>query len=69
MALKVPGGPEIFTGCIRLLDFKSIESNFPPGYSGRPPHIHIRISANGFRSLATQHYPEIDQKAAPSQID
>jgi protocatechuate 3,4-dioxygenase beta subunit len=34
------------------------ESNFPPGYSGRPPHIHIRVSANGFRTLATQHYPE-----------
>jgi protocatechuate 3,4-dioxygenase beta subunit len=33
------------------------ESNFPPGYSGRPPHIHIKISANGFETLATQHYP------------
>jgi protocatechuate 3,4-dioxygenase beta subunit len=41
----------------------SFESNFPPGYSGRPPHIHIRISANGFKTLATQHYPEIGQKA------
>ena len=35
----------------------SFESNFPPGYSGRPPHIHIRISANGYKTLATQHYP------------
>jgi len=34
------------------------ESNFPPGYSGRPPHIHIRISTSGFKTLATQHYPE-----------
>ena len=33
------------------------ESNFPPGYSGRPPHIHIKISSAGFKSLATQHYP------------
>ena len=33
------------------------ESNFPPGYSGRPPHIHIKISADGFKTLATQHYP------------
>jgi protocatechuate 3,4-dioxygenase beta subunit len=33
------------------------ESNFPPGYSGRPPHIHMRLSANGFETLATQHYP------------
>ena len=40
----------------------SFESNSPPGYSGRPPHIHIRISANGFSTLATQHYPEIGQK-------
>ena len=35
------------------------ESNFPPGYSGRPPHIHIRVSASGFKTLATQHYPQI----------
>ena len=35
----------------------SFESNFPPGYSGRPPHIHIKISANDFKTLATQHYP------------
>ena len=34
------------------------ESNFPPGYSGRPPHIHIRVSASGFKTLATQHYPQ-----------
>ena len=38
------------------------ESNFPPGYSGRPPHIHIRVSANGFKTLATQHYPAAGQK-------
>ena len=34
------------------------ESNLPPGYSGRPPHIHMRISADGFKTLTTQHYPE-----------
>ncbi|MGD8351715.1 MAG: intradiol ring-cleavage dioxygenase [Nitrospirota bacterium] len=34
------------------------ESNFPPGYYGRPPHIHIRASAEGHRTLVTQHYPE-----------
>jgi protocatechuate 3,4-dioxygenase beta subunit len=34
------------------------ESNFPPGYFGRPPHIHIRVSAEGHRTLVTQHYPE-----------
>ena len=35
----------------------SFESNFPPGYYGRPPHIHIRISVEGYETLATQHYP------------
>ena len=39
------------------------ESNFPPGYSGRPPHIHIQVSADGFKTLATQHYPEAGHKA------
>ena len=34
------------------------ESNQPKPYSGRPPHIHIRVSASGFRPLITQHYPE-----------
>lgn len=33
------------------------ESHFPPGYSGRPPHIHILVSAPGFATLVTQHYP------------
>ncbi len=33
------------------------ESNFPPSYSGRPPHIHIKVSAEGFHTLVTQHYP------------
>ncbi|NIQ38148.1 MAG: intradiol ring-cleavage dioxygenase [Proteobacteria bacterium] len=33
------------------------ESNFPPHYAGRPSHIHIRVSAPGYRTLATQHYP------------
>ncbi len=33
------------------------ESNFPPGYFGRPSHIHIRVSADGYRTLVTQHYP------------
>jgi protocatechuate 3,4-dioxygenase beta subunit len=34
------------------------ESNFPPAYYSRPPHIHIRVSAEGYRRLVTQHYPE-----------
>ena len=40
----------------------SFESNTPPGYSGRPPHIHIKVSANGFKTLATQHYPVTGSK-------
>jgi protocatechuate 3,4-dioxygenase beta subunit len=34
------------------------ESNYPPRYGRRPPHIHIRVSAPGFRTLVTQHYPD-----------
>ena len=33
------------------------ESNVPVPYGGRPPHIHIRVTAPGFRTLVTQHYP------------
>ncbi len=33
------------------------ESHFPPNYFGRPPHIHIRVSVDGFKTLITQHYP------------
>ena len=44
------------------------ESNFPPGYSGRPPHIHIKISAEGFKTLATQHYPVTGSKRSVFDI-
>ena len=37
------------------------ESNFPPKYSFRPPHIHLRVSAPGFETLVTQHYPVAGQ--------
>lgn len=33
------------------------ESNYPKPYVGRPPHIHIRVTARGFTPLVTQHYP------------
>jgi protocatechuate 3,4-dioxygenase beta subunit len=33
------------------------ESHVPPPYSGRPEHIHILVSAPGFETLVTQHYP------------
>ncbi|MGD8242592.1 MAG: hypothetical protein PVF59_07205 [Desulfobacterales bacterium] len=34
------------------------ESHRPTDYGFRPPHIHLRISAEGFKPLVTQHYPE-----------
>ncbi|MDI6852163.1 MAG: intradiol ring-cleavage dioxygenase [Deltaproteobacteria bacterium] len=34
------------------------ESNFPPRYSARPPHIHMRVTAPGFQPLVVQHYPK-----------
>ena len=40
------------------------ESNKPPGYQGRPPHIHVRVSARGFRTLVTQHYPKAGRNTA-----
>ena len=33
------------------------QSHHPKDYFGRPPHIHIRVSADGFQTLVTQHYP------------
>ncbi|MEJ2728626.1 MAG: intradiol ring-cleavage dioxygenase [Deltaproteobacteria bacterium] len=40
------------------------ESHFPPSYSRRPPHIHVRVTANGFKTLVTQHYPEAGSRRA-----
>jgi protocatechuate 3,4-dioxygenase beta subunit len=31
----------------------------PPGkYPGRPPHVHLRVTAPGHRTLVTQVYPQ-----------
>lgn len=38
------------------------ESHVPPSYMRRPPHIHMRVTANGFKTLITQHYPEAGSK-------
>jgi protocatechuate 3,4-dioxygenase beta subunit len=40
------------------------ESHFPPPYSGRPPHIHLRVSAEGYQTLVTQHYPKEGETSA-----
>ena len=34
------------------------ESHRPPSYLRRPPHIHMRVTADGYKTLITQHYPE-----------
>ena len=40
------------------------ESNVPVSYGGRPPHIHVRVTAPGYRDLVTQHYPDAGQTEA-----
>jgi len=32
-------------------------TDFPGRYPGRPPHLHVRVSAPGHRTLVTQIYP------------
>ncbi len=32
------------------------ETDFPGDYATRPAHIHIRVTAAGFKTLTTQHY-------------
>lgn len=43
------------------------ESNRPIAYSGRPPHIHVRVTAPGFQELVTQIYP--DQLGAANEVE
>jgi catechol 1,2-dioxygenase len=40
------------------------KSNVPVSYGGRPPHIHVRVRAQGYDELVTQHYPERGQRRA-----
>jgi protocatechuate 3,4-dioxygenase beta subunit len=40
-------------------------SVFPKEYWPRPPHIHYRISADGFRPLITQHYLDTRPRERP----
>ena len=37
------------------------ETDFPGRYPGRPPHVHVRVSAPGHRALVTQLYPRPGQ--------
>jgi protocatechuate 3,4-dioxygenase beta subunit len=34
------------------------DTDFPPPYSGRPSHIHVKALAAGYRPLTTQLYPK-----------
>jgi protocatechuate 3,4-dioxygenase beta subunit len=39
------------------------ETDPPIAYTGRPPHLHVRVSAPGHRVLVTQLYPASSQAA------
>jgi protocatechuate 3,4-dioxygenase beta subunit len=41
----------------------SYETVAPGRYPGRPPHVHVKISAPGHRTLVTQVYPRDGQRA------
>lgn len=38
-------------------------TDFPGRYPGRPPHVHVRVTAPGHRPLVTQVYPQQGQTA------
>ena len=44
------------------------ESHAPPSYLSRPPHIHMRVTAEGFKTLVTQHYPKRRSKSGKFDI-
>ncbi len=44
------------------------ESHPPPDYAFRPPHIHLRVTAAGFKTLVTQHYPQAHKSKARFDI-
>ena len=37
------------------------ESSFPVPYAGAQPHIHVRVTAKGYRTLATRYFPPARQ--------
>ena len=39
------------------------ETDPPLPYAGRPPHLHMRITAPGHRALVTQLYPKTGQRS------
>jgi protocatechuate 3,4-dioxygenase beta subunit len=43
-------------------------SHMAAPYGGRPPHIHVRVTAPGFGELVTQHYPVAGETQARFEI-
>jgi len=41
-----------------------LQTERPPSYSFRPPHIHIQVTTPGHEMLITQHYPEEETSEA-----
>lgn len=39
------------------------ETDPPRPYAGRPPHVHVRITAPGHRTLVMQLYPKTGQRS------
>lgn len=46
----------------------AFESNPPIAYEGRPPHIHLRVTAPGLDPFVTQHYPQAGDDGARIDI-
>lgn len=44
------------------------ETDAPGRYPGRPPHLHVRVSAPGHRTLVTQLYPNAGQTAIETDL-
>ncbi len=44
------------------------ETDFPGRYPGRPPHLHVKVTAPGQRPLITQLYPTPDQTRLPVDL-
>lgn len=44
------------------------ETDFPGRYPGRPPHLHVRVTAPGHRPLVTQLYPRPGQSAVETDF-
>lgn len=41
-----------------------LETDFPPPYGQRPPHIHLLVDVAGFAGLISQHYPKRGDRQA-----